>query len=100
MSDPFADAAADILASVGVSATFKPQSGDNVATRVHRSSEVDVGAGPARSVEERSVLLCERADVGIPSVGDVFEVDETDYIVDGYPDDGAGNEYLIRVIVR
>lgn len=99
MTDPFADAAAGILASVGVSATFRPQSGSEVATRVFRSAETELAGQELRVMEHRETLLCKVSDVGLPRAGDEFDVDGTTYTVDA-PAEEPGDGHLVRVAVR
>lgn len=83
-----------------MSAVFKPQSGAEVDTHVVLDTDVELGGVGVRSAEDIHVISAARADVGVPVTGDVFTVDGTDYTVDGYPEDDAGDEYLIKVIVR
>jgi hypothetical protein len=91
---------ADALKGVGVSAVFKPQGGSEVDTHVVFDTDVEAAGDRVHVAEDRRQLSCIRADVGIPTPGDVFTVDGTDYAVDGLPEDEAGDQYLIRVFVR
>lgn len=100
--DPFADGTADILEAMGVSAVYKPQGGAEVETTVVFDTGIESAGGQVSVAEGVSVLSCLRKDVGLPASGDVFTTgDGTDYTVDGYPEDEeAGDEHLVRVIVR
>lgn len=98
--DPFAQGTADILEELGVSAVFKPDGGNPVETRVIKDHEVELAGGHVTVAEDMIVLTCLRADVGIPAPDDVFTIDDTDHPVDHLPEDEAGDEHLIRVIVR
>jgi len=100
MSDPFATVTADTLSILGVSAVFKPQSGSDIDTNVVIDTDVESVGDQVHVAEDSVVLLARRADVGIPAPGDIFTVDGSDYTVDGIPDDDAGDQYLIRLIVR
>lgn len=85
---------------LGVSAVFKPQSGSQVSTAVVLDTDVEAGGVNVRNAQDIRALSALRSDIGVPAAGDVFEIDGTDYTVDGLPEDGAGDAYLIRVIVR
>jgi hypothetical protein len=99
MTDPFSDAAADLLTSVGRSAVYRPKTGSQVDTTVFVSTEVGATGDEMRVAETAYSVLCRVDEVGIPIRGDQFDIDGTTYTVDDLADE-AGDAYLVRVIVR
>lgn len=75
MTDPFAQAATDILASeIGRDATFQPAVGAPVATRalLQRNAELTDTYGTV--IEVQTLISLPRADVGLPEHGDTVTV--------------------------
>lgn len=100
MADPFAEATADISASMGVSAVYTPVVGAEMTIRVIRADNVE-GVGEYGHIIHYGIVFdIDRADVDGPVNGDVIAVNGDTQEVFTVQEVIEQDEYMSKVAVR